>query len=111
MGESLFLEAPEPVRFESRVSVATLEIPQRRKTNLQESGVSEGERFESDKIQAYKEEGSFSRDSVILMCLPLVLKIYVRALAGPTKKIQREMGRRNEVRWTFKASAGGRTRS
>ena len=71
MGESLFLEAPEPVRFESRVSVTTLEISERRKTNLQESGVSEGERFESDKIQ-YKEEGSFSRDSVILMCLPLV---------------------------------------
>ena len=71
-GGTLLLEAPESVRFESRVSVATLEIPERRKANLQEPGVSEGERFESDKIQAYKEEGSFSRDSVILMCLPLV---------------------------------------
>ena len=45
------------MRFESRVFVATLEISERRETNLEGSRVSEGGGSTSCDFQAYKEKG------------------------------------------------------
>lgn len=100
-------EAPEVVKFASRVFVAVLEISESRETNLGKCSALGVKRVTALKSKLTARRVLLWGDFVVPTCLPSLPTKYVHALAGVASKFGEGAHKWTKVGWTIRVKTRG----